>query len=74
MIGDKRLEMPNHPIYPVDALKLLLYFGFQVDFEDNIYTQIRYASRLVEINNEVYDKLHHNEPSVFDISKKMLER
>jgi molybdate-binding protein len=53
MFGDKRLEMPETN---EGCLDLLESFGFNIvnDLAHN-------ARRLIELNNEVYDKLHSRE-------------
>jgi len=56
MIGDKRLDMPENC---TDMSKIFQYIGFDESKLEGSIGFIQYiASKFVEINNEVYDKLH----------------
>lgn len=54
MIGDKRLEMPK---VGWDCKEIYNYFGLKGvrTMDDEFFPNAR---RLVELNNEIYDKLH----------------
>jgi len=53
MIGDKRLEMPKTI---GDAIGIILNMGLQYhSVIDDVFT-VHDAKKLVELNNEVYDK------------------
>ncbi|MDD5065019.1 MAG: hypothetical protein PHQ35_09730 [Phycisphaerae bacterium] len=52
MIGDKRLDMPETLN---DAIDIIDSFGME---NGRVNIVLHNARRLVEINNEVYDRLH----------------
>jgi len=52
LIGDKRLEMPKD----VDDARVIIH-NFYMVWPDSTKDLMHNAKRLVELNNEVYDKL-----------------
>ena len=53
MFGDKRLEMPKD----VDSCRIIMH-NFGLVWPDSTSDLMHNVKRLIELNNEVYDKLH----------------
>ena len=61
MFGDKRLEMPKD----VDSCRIIIH-NFNMVWPDSTSDLMHNAKRLIELNNEVYDRLHSKELAFAD--------